>query len=94
MSRAGSTAVLSPLVALVNRRTDRAIQLSKGIRTRVVPSSGLYCKFNMGFFSPRGLGEKNRFELWGRGQKLVSGSCITQSCHFCYLKTKTKSQHS
>jgi len=60
VSRAGSTAVLSPLVALVSDHTDLAIHLSKGISTRVIPSSSLHHKFNTHLFSPGGLGEKNQ----------------------------------
>lgn len=58
MSRTGSTAVLSPLVALVSGHTDLTIYLCKGIMTRVFPSSSLDCKFNTHIFNPWGLGGK------------------------------------
>lgn len=52
----------SPLlsITLVSHRTDLTIHLSKGIRTGVIPSSSLYCKFNTHFFSPRRRGSGGR----------------------------------
>lgn len=92
--RAGSTAVLSVLLALAGRHTDLSIHPSQGARTKAVPSSGLCWKFSTGLCSPRGLGCGGKICLEKKKKKIGIQGLHNSVLSFWVLKNKTKPQHS